>query len=275
MNLLVNRMPMLNLGTSSCVMILSDKMVEVPGICGGGEDIIVSGYAGYEAGQSAFGDHYQWFVENCVPPEYLNKAENEGISIYKLLSNLAKKTIPGESGLLALDWWNGNRSVLVDGKLSGMIVGLTLQTKAEEIYRALLESTAFGTRKILENYKQYGIVVDKMIAAGGIAARDPFLMQMFADVTGVEITLAHSSLVPALSAAILASVAAGEDAGGFASLEEAIKIMVRPGNIKYRPNEKNQKVYNKLYLEYERLHDYFGRGENEVMKRLRNIAKVN
>lgn len=261
------------MGTSSCHILLGDKEIEVPGICGMVKDGIVPGFMGYEAGQSCVGDGFQWFVDNCVPYEYIKEAEDKGINIHQYLSNKANKKLPGESGIIALDWLNGNRSVLVDGKLSGVFVGCSLQTKPEDMYRALVEATAFGTRLIIDTFSEYGVLVDEVVMAGGIAMKNPFIMQMYSDVLGKDIKIAGSSENSALSVAIWAALAAGKSEGGFDDFEEATSIMSNQSKVVYTPNKEYKENYDFLYEEYITLHDYFGRGENNVMKRLKDLVE--
>ncbi|MCK5758685.1 MAG: ribulokinase [Clostridiales bacterium] len=261
------------MGTSTCHMVLGEEEKIVSGMCGVVEDGIMPGYLGYEAGQSCVGDHFEWFVENCVPAEYQNEADNRDVSVHKVLREKASTLKPGESGLLALDWWNGNRSVLVDVDLTGMMLGMTLHTKPEEIYRALIEATAYGTRMIIETFRNSGVAIDSLFAAGGIAEKDPLMMQIYADVTGMEIKIAKSDQSPALGSAMFGAVAAGADKGGYDTIFEAAAAIGGVKDKSYKPNNENSKIYNKLYAEYETLHDYFGRGENDVMKRLKDIKK--
>ncbi len=261
------------MGTSSCHMLLGDKEVIIPGICGVVEDGIIGGYMGFEAGQSCVGDHFDWFVKNCVPAAYAEAAKAEGINIHKYLRERAKKLAVGESGLIALDWWNGNRSVLVDVDLTGMILGMTLTTKPEEIYRALIEATAFGTRKIIENFEQGGVRIERIIAAGGIAEKDEFMMQIYADVCNREIGISGSPQACALGSAMFGALAAGKAGGGYDSITEAAEHMAKVKDVVYKPNADNAAAYDELYAEYVQLHDYFGRGANDVMKRLKAIRK--
>lgn len=261
------------MGTSTCHMMLGDKEVMVPGMCGVVEDGIISGYYGYEAGQSCVGDHFQWFKDYCVPEAYEKEARDRNIDIFTLLNEKAEKLQPGESGLLALDWWNGNRSVLVDVDLTGLILGMTLSTKPEEIYRALIEATAFGTKMIVETFKEHGVPVHEFYAAGGIAEKNPLMMQIYSDVTNLEIKIAASPQAPALGAAIFAAVAAGKERGGYDDIYTAAKVMGKVKDLYYKPNQENVKTYESLYEEYRKLHDYFGRGENSVMKRLKKIKE--
>jgi L-ribulokinase len=259
------------MGTSTCHMILSGEERLVPGICGYVEDGIIPGLFGYEAGQSCVGDHFAWFVEHCVPAAYEREAEARGLDIHQLLEEKAARLKPGESGLLALDWWNGNRSVLVDVDLTGLLIGATLATRPEEIYRALIEATAFGTRVIIESFEQHGIPVDELVACGGLPEKNLLLMQIYADVTGREMKVTASTQTPALGSAMFGAVAAGRAAGGYDSIFEASARMARLKDETFKPNLENKRVYDRLYAEYLRLHDYFGRGENDVMKTLKRI----
>lgn len=261
------------IGTSTCHMVLGTEEKLVPGICGVVEDGIIPGFFGYEAGQCCVGDHFEWFINNCVPESYYDEAQDKGINIHDLLSQKAQGLAVGESGLIALDWWNGNRSVLVDADLTGMIIGCTLLTKPEEIYRALIEATAFGTRMIIDNFEERGVPIKELYAAGGIAHKNPFLMQIYSDVTNREIRISASSQTPALGSAMFGAVAAGKERGGYDSIVDAAREMARLKDLVYRPIPENVKVYNKLYAEYKILHDYFGRGTNNVMKRLKAIKR--
>lgn len=258
------------MGTSTCHMLLSDTEAGVEGTCGIVKDGILPGYYGYEAGQSCVGDHFGWFVENCVPKAYFDEAENEGKNIHEFLTEKAQRLQAGESGLVALDWWNGVRSVLMDFDLSGLIVGMTLHTKPEEIYRALIEATAYGTRKIIEAFEKGGVPVDELYGAGGIAAKNPMAMQIYADVCNKEIRISGSDQSGALGSAILGAVAAGKESG-FESVGDAVLKLGKLDDKIYRPVAENVSVYQALYEEYTLLHDYFGRGENNVMKRLKTI----
>ncbi|MDD3243328.1 MAG: ribulokinase [Eubacteriales bacterium] len=259
------------MGTSTCHMLVGEEEKIVPGMCGVVEDGILPGFAGYEAGQSCVGDHFEWFVENCVPAAYLEEAKSKNMGIHQLLTEKAAALKVGESGLVALDWWNGNRSVLVDVDLTGMMLGMTLLTKPEEMYRALIEATAYGTRKIIENYRAHGVAVDELYAAGGIAQKNQLMMQIYADVTGMDIRIGRSTQTPAVGSAMFGAVAAGKAAGGYDSIFEAAADMGRVMDRVYHPIAENAAIYEKLYAEYETLHDYFGRGTNDVMKRLKAI----
>ena len=260
------------MGTSTCHMMLGKDEVQVGGICGVVEDGIMPGFFGYEAGQGCVGDHFQWFIENCLPASYYEEAKAEGVNIHKYLREKCEKKKPGESGLVALDWWNGNRSVLVDADLTGMLLGMTLQTKAEDIYRALIEATAYGTRMIIETLCNNGVPVHTFYAAGGISQKDPMTMQIYADVIKMPIKIAGSAQGGALGSAIFGAVAAGAENGGYDDVYKAAEIMGKVKDTVYYPNPENSAIYDKLFAEYKILHDYFGRGENDVMKRLKKLA---
>ncbi len=259
------------MGTSNCHMVLGIEEKIVPGMCGYTEDGIIPGLIGFEAGQSCVGDHFAWFVENAVPAAYEREASQRAISVHQLLEEKAERLEPGESGLLALDWWNGNRSVLVDVDLTGLLMGATLLTKPEEIYRALIEATAFGTRLIVETFRANGVPVDELVATGGLPDRNKLLMQIYADVTGLTLRVPETHQAGALGSAMHGAVAAGAAAGGYDSIIEAARHMARLRTDCYSPVPEQQEVYDRLYAEYVTLHDYFGRGGNDVMKRLKAL----
>ncbi len=259
------------MGTSICHIVLGDRPANVEGMCGVVEDGVIPGLFGFEAGQSAVGDIFAWFVENMVPPEYHEMASRQGIDVHVALEQQASRLRPGESGLLALDWWNGNRSVLVDVDLSGLLVGATLATKAPEIYRALIEATAFGTRMIVDAFESSGVAVSRIVACGGLPERNKLLMQIYADVIGREFRIAASEQTPALGSAMFGAVAAGKAAGGYDSITEASQHMARLRDEKYEVTDENHAVYEQLYGPEVPLHDRIGRGSNDVMKDLRKI----
>jgi L-ribulokinase len=261
------------MGTSTCHMLLSDKEVLVEGISGVVEDGIIPGLYAYEAGQVAVGDIFAWFVEQGVPAYVVEDAKVARISVHEYLEERASRLRPGESGLIALDWHNGNRTPLVDANLSGLIVGQTLLTKPEEIYRALIEATAFGTRMIIDTFRKSGIDITELYACGGLPHKNRLLMQIYADVTNMEIKVSASTLTPAIGAAMLGAVAAGSINGGYDSIVDAAKKMARLKDESFRPIPKNVAIYEELYKEYVTLHDYFGRGINNVMKRLRELKE--
>ncbi|WP_159882104.1 ribulokinase [Paenibacillus puerhi] len=261
------------MGTSICHMLLGTEEKQVEGMCGVVEDGIIPGYYGYEAGQSAVGDIFEWYVEEAVPGYVKDAAAQEGTSVHEWLERRASGYKPGQTGLLALDWWNGNRSVLVDTDLTGLLVGCTLLTKPEEIYRTLLEATAFGTRVIVDAFHTNGVPVEELYACGGLPQKNRLLMQIYADVTNREIKVAASKQTPALGAAMFGAVAAGKERGGYDSIVEAAELMGRVREESFKPIPENVAVYEKLYQEYLKLHDYFGRGGNDVMKRLKALKE--
>lgn len=262
------------MGTSICHMLLGTEKQMVEGMCGTVEDGIVPGLWGFEAGQSAVGDIFAWFFEHGVPDYVHREARKLKISYQAALEKHAAALKPGASGLLALDWWNGNRSILVDVDLTGLLVGMTLATRAEEIYRALIEATAFGTRQIIEAFESKGVAVKELVACGGLPEKNQLLMQIYADVTGREIRLAKQlQTCSALGSAMHGAVAAGRAGGGYNSIVEAAEHMAHVQKLTYRPRIDHHKIYNRLFKEYQTLHDYFGRGANDVMKRLKALKR--
>jgi L-ribulokinase len=256
------------MGTSTCHVMNSDTLREVPGMCGVVDGGITEGLYGYEAGQSGVGDIFGWFVENQVPAAERAAAEAASVSVHEHLTAQAQQQPVGAHGLVALDWHSGNRSVLVDHELSGMVVGLTLSTKAHEVYRALVEATAFGTRTIVEAFSESGVPVKEFIAAGGLL-RNSFLMQIYSDVLRMPISVIGSEQGPALGSAIHAAVAAG----AYTDTREAGMAMGRLNRNAYTPDPARAEAYDRLYAEYRQLHDYFGRGGNSVMRRLKEIRR--
>ncbi len=256
------------MGTSTCHVMNGSILTEVPGMCGVVDGGIVSGLYGYEAGQSGVGDIFAWFVNNQVPQSYFDAAASAGQSIHQYLTDLAAEEEVGAHGLVVLDWHSGNRSVLVDHELSGLVVGLTLTTRPEQIYRALLEATAFGTRVIVETFQQAGIPVEEFIVAGGLL-KNAFLMQLYSDVTRLPLSTIASEQGPALGSAIHAAVAAG----AYPDVRAAAEAMGRSNKGVYQPNLERAARYDALFAEYQTLHDYFGRGANDVMKRLKQIKR--
>jgi L-ribulokinase len=256
------------MGTSTCHVMNGDVLTEVPGMCGVVDGGIVSGLYGYEAGQSGVGDIFAWFVNNQVPQSYFDDAKAAGKSIHQHLTDLAAEEEVGAHGLVVLDWHSGNRSVLVDHELSGLVVGLTLTTRPEQIYRALLEATAFGTRVIVETFQRSGVPVEEFIVAGGLL-KNAFLMQLYSDVTRLPLSTIASEQGPALGSAIHAAVAAG----AYPDIRSAAEAMGRSNKGVYQPNLERAAKYDALFAEYQTLHDYFGRGANDVMKRLKQIKR--
>ena len=256
------------MGTSTCHVMNHDAITEVPGMCGVVDGGIVSGLYGYEAGQSGVGDIFAWYVDNQVPQKYFDAAKAANKSIHQHLTDLAADEAVGAHGLVALDWHSGNRSVLVDHELSGLVIGATLTTTAEQIYRALLEATAFGTRIIVDTFAKSGVPVKEFIVAGGLL-KNAFLMQVYSDVTRLPISTIDTDQGPALGSAIHAAVAAGV----YSNVNQAAEVMGRVNKHVYTPNEERAKQYDALYREYLELHDYFGRGANNVMKRLKQMKR--
>lgn len=258
------------MGTSTCHIMSGSALKEVDGMCGVVQGGVIPGLYGYEAGQSGVGDIFAWFVENAVPPEYHEAARAAGLNLHQYLEQEAARQQVGEHGLIALDWWNGNRSTLVDADLTGLLVGATLATRAPDIYRALIEATAFGTREIIEAFERQGIEVKELVAAGGLPEKNALLRQIYADVTGRSFTMAGSAQSPALGSAMHAAVAAGV----YADIQAAADKMGKLSDVVVTPIAANKAVYDQLYAEYKRLYDYFGRGENNVMKTLKRLKRA-
>jgi L-ribulokinase len=254
------------MGTSTCHIMSSDRLAEVPGMCGVVADGIVPGLWGYEAGQSGVGDIFAWFVQHNVPASYAKAAAEAGVSLHDHLTEKAAAQKAGRHGLVALDWHNGNRSTLVDHNLSGLIVGQTLATRPEDVYRALIEATAFGARKIVETFEASGIAVEEFIAAGGLI-RNTFLMQTYADILGRPLSVIASDQGPALGSAIHAAVAAG----CHPDITTAAAAMGRRTPAVYQPDPERAAVYDDLYAIFTSLHDTFADGA--IMHRLRKLQR--
>lgn len=252
-------------GTSACHILLGDKEGCVPGISGCVKDGIVEGLYAYEAGQACVGDSFDWFVKNCVPKAYFDEADEQNINIHQLLRNKAKELPCGANGLIALDWWNGNRTPYVNGNLTGMIVGLNIHTLPEEIYRALIESTAYGTKRIIEIYEENRIEIKALYAAGGIAEKDELLMQIYADVTGREIRLSGTSQACAYGSAVLGAV----NENGYKTLNEASEKMKKIKEVTYKPIKENTDKYSVLYEKYKSLSEFFA--ESSIMEQLKEL----
>ena len=246
------------IGTSTCdcaVVSADKKIADIPGICGIVKGAILPGFYGIEAGQSAVGDIFKWFVEVVCKGD---------AGLHAQFSREAAELRPGQSGLLALDWNNGNRTVLVDPRLSGLLVGQTLYTTPAEIYRALIEATAFGARAIIERMAEHGVPISRVVCCGGIAEKNGLLMQIYADVTGRTMQVSGSSQACALGAAVAAAVLAGEKKGGYKSFPEAQRKMTTIKEIIYKPDPARQKIYDRLYRLYRELHDAFGGVSSQV-----------
>jgi L-ribulokinase len=255
------------MGTSTCHVMSADVLREVPGMCGVVDGGIVAGHWGYEAGQSGVGDVFGWFTRTSVPAAYAEAAAAAGVTLHEHLARLAAAQEVGEHGLIALDWHSGNRSVLADHELSGLLVGQTLATRPEDVYRALLEATAFGTRIIVETFRDSGVSVEEVVVAGGLVT-NALLMQIHADVTRLPLSVIDSEQGPALGSAIHAAVAAG----AYDDVPTAAKSMGKVRRDVYLPDEARARAYDALFQEYVALHDHFGRQE-QVMRRLKAIRR--
>lgn len=259
------------MGTSTCDMMVSplaQELPDIPGLCGIVPESILPGSYGLEAGQSAVGDIFNWFVNRIQPGG--DKGTHEALEAE------AAELKPGESGLLGLDWHNGNRTVLVDQRLTGALIGMTLHTTPAEIYRALIESTAFGARIIMERFEEYGLKVDQVLTCGGIPDKNPLLMQIYADIMGREIEVSRSTQTCALGSAMAGAVVAGKKNGGYDDFGEAAHKMTGVLEKKYVPDPESVAVYDKLHSLYKKLHDIFGTEDysenlHDVMKTLLNI----
>jgi L-ribulokinase len=245
------------MGTSTCHVMNGAEVAEVPGMCGVVHGGIVEGLYGYEAGQSGVGDIFAHYLRYLAPD-----------FTHEHLTELASRQKPGEHGLIALDWHSGNRSVLVDHELSGLLVGETLATRPEDVYRALIEATAFGTRTIVETFNAAGVPVREFVAAGGLV-KNPLLMQIYADVLRMPLSVIGSDQGPALGSAIHAAAAAG----AYPDVRAAAAAMGRKQTAVYQPDPAAAEVYDELFAEYTKLHDYFGRGANKVMRNLRAVQR--
>jgi len=261
----------LAMGTSTCHMMVSKEEVFIEGVAGVVKDGIIPGLYGYESGQSAVGDIFAWVVNYGLPEEYYNESSKLGISLHELLMEKCINQKPGEHGLLALDWLNGNRSILMNSHLNGLLMGLTLNTKPEDVYRAMIEATAFGTRLIIDTYEKNGIAIKELVACGGLTS-NKLLLQVYSDICGLEIKVAASSQTTALGAAILGAMAVGSKGGGFDSYEQAIDKMTMPAERVYKPNPHNQNVYSEMFKNYVLLHDFFGRENSSLMKNLKYLV---
>ncbi len=244
------------LGTSTCDIMVSPKqagLADIPGVCGIVDGSVLPDYFGIEAGQSAVGDIFLWFVNHLTPDTYGTTTDDR----FKNLEIEAAKQRPGEHGLLALDWNNGNRTILVDVRLSGMLLGQTLHTQAHEIYRALIEATAFGALTIVNRIEEYGTQVKEIVNCGGLASKNPFLMQIYADIMGRPMKVSRSDQTPALGAAIFGAVAAGPEISGYKTVAEAQAAMTGIREV-FEPDMTNHSVYSEMYRLYRQLHDAFG-----------------
>lgn len=255
------------IGTSTCHIMLDKEKTAVGGISGVVKDGILGGFYAYEAGQSCVGDSFSWYLNNCLPKYCCDEAMTKGQGIHEYLRERAERLQPGQSGLLALDWLNGVRSPLMDFGLSGTIVGLTLSTKPEEIYRAFIEATAFGARQIVEGFRQSGVTVNEIYATGGIAAKDPMTMQIYADVLGLPVRVAGGRYSGARGSAIYAAAAMP----GSIPPDRLIEQLGDVGSRCYTPTAQGMEAYNTLFLLYRRLYKSFGGGDRDIMYTLRQL----
>lgn len=266
---------MMVVGTSSVLLALSEKPFAREGVVSGIKGGIVPGYYALESGLAAVGDMLGWFVDQAVPETYAKAAREQGMNLHSYLTEKASELKPGQSGLVALDWWNGNKTPFVDGRLSGVLAGCTLGTKPEEIYRALIEATAFGTRRIVDLYEEAGARIEEIIASGGIAEKNPLFLQIYADVLGKKIRVSATEQTAAVGSAIYASVAAGADRGGYGTLGEAVEKMSRIHEKAYLPDAGNGKIYDEIYALYRELSGMFDPGKNTVMARILELKSEN
>ena len=262
------------LGTSTCDIMVTNskqKINDIPGVCGIVRNSVIENYYGIEAGQSAVGDIFLWFVNNFVPEKYGSTLDEKFVN----LENEASKLLPGETGLLALDWNNGNRTVLVDVRLTGLILGQTLHTQPHEIYRTLIEATAFGALKIIDRIEDNEVRINDIVNCGGLAIKNKLLMQIYADVTNRPMKVSKSEQTPALGAAIFSTVAAGNNNGGYDKIDNAIKSMTGVDKV-YHPIQENVEVYKKLYTLYVQLHDSFGTKEwnGNLFNVMKDLLKI-
>lgn len=267
------------IGTSTCDLMVfpsedEERLEKIEGMCGLAESSIIPGLIGLEAGQSAVGDIFAWFTENLVPGDYQKMAIKRKMSLQAYLTKKASELKPGGTGLLALDWNNGNRSILVDQKLSGLLLGQTLATRPEEVYRALIEATGFGARMIVDQIEKAGETIKEIIACGGISRKNPLLMQIYSDILGRPIKSALSEQTCALGSALVGAVAAGKSAGGFATVAEGQEKLCRFEPKEYLPDKKSGAVYEKVYQLYRQVHDTFGRPGGRLFSVMKDLMEI-
>lgn len=254
------------MGTSTCHLMLNKEQHKVPGISGSVKGAIIPTLYAYEAGQTAVGDLFE-YVAKQAPYDYVKAAESRGISIFDLLNEKAAQLYPGESGLIALDWHNGNRSVLSDSNLKGSLFGMTLQTRHEEIYRAYLEATAFGAKMIMQQYQGWQMEVDHVFACGGIPKKNGLLMEIYANILNKKITVIDSEYAPAIGAAILGAICGG----AHPDFNSAIEAMKEPVLYQVEPDPQQVRIYKKLFSAYKELHDLHGYKKARIM---RNVSAL-
>jgi L-ribulokinase len=262
---------MMIIGTSTCheLMVSEDGFTDIPGMCGVVKDGLLPGYNDYEMAQAGVGDSFKWYVDRCMPASYTDEAAERGVSPYELLNEKAARMAPGENGVVALDWWNGTRSGLNNQSLSGVLVGLSLHTKPEGIYRAIIESTAYGARKMIELFEDAELRIERLFATGGVSRRSPFIMQLYADIIGKPIYVADSGESAARGAAIYGAVAADPEISGLKDIADAAGRLGAVMPEHYEPNEENRRAYDKLYAHYASLYNFFGEQRPDMMKHLK------
>lgn len=265
---------MMVLGTSSVMVALSRQPYSEKGIMGAVRDAIVPGYYALESGLASVGDLFSWYIDHSLPADYKAEAEKLHMDVYEFLNNKAEKLRPGESGLLALEWWNGNKTPHVDGTLLGVIAGMTLSTRPEHIYRTLVEATAFGTKEIMELLECNGVKIDYIVASGGISMKNPFIVQVYADILNKNIVVTTCTQTAALGSAMFAALSAGSVCGGFDTYEEAVSTMKQADEILYKPNTQNIGKYQELYSLHKSFSDIMGRKEKSIIRRLQNLKTM-
>lgn len=264
---------MVSAGMCNCMMLVSQQKVQNRMFTGVIKDGILPGYYGYESCQPTVGEMFDWLIGTALTRTYMEEASKHNVDIYSVLNEKIAKMRPGESGLLVLDWWNGNGSYLRNLNLSGTIVGLTLGSTIEDIYRAMVEGTGLGCRKIVEGFEINGISISRICACGAIAFNSPQIMQIYADITGKPISIAQSKQTAALGSAMCGAVAAGVENGGYATIFDAIQNMSKPPQIVYRPNLEYREIYQRMYDEYNRVTGFFENEGKDVMQTLKNIRE--
>lgn len=265
---------MMIMGTSTCHMLVSKEEHQVPGIAGIVEDGILPGMVGYEAGQSCVGGHFEWLLENCIPSSYYHEAQKANKSIHSHLEDKAQQLPPGSGGIIALDWWNGNRSILNNSELSGVFLGLNLRTRPEQLYRALIEATAFGTKIIIDQYTTSKVPIKQVYASGGIATKNKLMMQIYTDIINRPIHVSDCEQACALGAAMYGAVAAGEEAGGYIDIYTAARKMAAKPAKTYYPDPERHKKYQKVFSLYKQYHDLLGIKHADLITDLKKLEEL-
>jgi len=264
------------MGTSTCFQMLFDSKISFDGVAAIVDGGMIPGLTAYESGQPAVGDAFAWYIENMMPAKYARKAEEEGLSPIVYMNRLAERLNPGESGLVSLDWMNGNRSVLMEYNLRSFIAGLSLETKPEAVFRSMIEATAFGARKILEGYESAGVSIEKLYAVGGLSVKSPLTMQIYADVLGREIIVPDLPNASAMGACICGAVAYRNELGTREAFEAEGERLVHYSTRTYRPEKRAKEIYDELYRVFSALHDFAGIHSNicSELGRIQRAAKA-